>query len=189
MKKSPLGITIFIALNFIAVNLSAQTVKGVAIPQAAKDVLIGIMKDAGVTEVTVTSANRTAKDQLRVMYDLLQTTTPAEAKKLYGPEGDAVIDVYVASKAAGKTKDQILVDMLVELDKQLPAALANNRLMHVGREATFIVFDLDIDRVVPAAKLVVFQTKLREAETAKVIHRFLDPDNGEKKALHIEITK
>lgn len=176
-------------LSFTIFTTQAQEIKGTAIPKQAGHILKKAMNEAGVTSVYITSANRTSKEQVRIMYDNLQINTVEHEKNLYGNEGDAVIDVYVASKAAGKSKDQIQADMLTELEKQLPAAIDNKRLMHVGREKEYIVFDMDIEKVEPAGKLEDFKKKLRDYESDGAIHRFLDPTNGEKKALHVEVKK
>ena len=138
MKKIFLLVIIIQAVSF------SQKINGLQIPQKAKDILLIVMKESGVNEVTVTSTSRTPARQVSIMYNYIKTYAIANTKRLYGPERDSVADVFAFEKKAGKNETEIKKAMLEELQKQLPNAIANNRLMHVGREEKFIVFDISI---------------------------------------------
>lgn len=79
-------------------------------------VLLDLMRACGERTCVITSTRRSATDQARVMLQNLERDWAPDHKAdrqhaLYGPAGDAVIDVYEAGKRAGKSIDVILVDM------------------------------------------------------------------------------
>lgn len=88
-------------------------------PRAKKEVVstksIQILKAvasaAGVSELFITSTQRSAEDQARAMFDNLQSEGVAKQKLLYGSMGDKVIDRYVLLKKQGKTAAQIKLGM------------------------------------------------------------------------------
>lgn len=167
----------------------SQKINGLPIPQKAKDILLDLIKEAGVAEVTITSTTRTPAEQTAIMYNYIKTYGVANTKRLYGPEGDSVTDVYVREKNAGKNETEIKQAMLDELKKQLPNAVANNRLMHVNRDERFIVFDISISKLKPAGILQRFQDAAMRKADSGIIFRFLGTGSGEKNALHFEIEK
>lgn len=176
-------------LLFIPVISFSQKINGLPIPQKAKDILLDLMKEAGVTEVTVTSTTRTPAEQTAIMYNYIKTYGVANTKRLYGPEGDSVTDVYVRENNAGKNETDIKQAMLEELKKQLPNAVANNRLMHVNRDDKFIVFDISISKLKPLSMLKKIQEVAVKMENKGIIFRFLGTGSGEQNALHFEIEK
>jgi hypothetical protein len=74
-------------------------------------VLADVLKSAGLSSALVSSTSRTPADQARIMYNNLEKHGVEAQKNLYADPGDKVIDVYVRSKAAGKTADRIKLDM------------------------------------------------------------------------------
>ena len=181
----------YVMLLFFIMPFSvfSQKINGIEIPDKAKNILINIMNKSGVDEVTITSAYRSAEQQVNVMYNYISIYGINNAKKLYGPEGDTVVDVYAVEKKAGKTAQEIKQSMLRELKIQLPSAIANNRLMHVGREEKFIVFDISISKIKPSGLVNKFQETANSMVTEGILHRFLGTESGEKDALHFEILK
>ena len=95
------GITVNFGPNANASVVSAYTL------QVLKECLAA----AGETSATITSTSRTPHDQARAMYNNIVSLGVASQKRLYGAGGDRVIDAYVASKAAGKSRAEILADM------------------------------------------------------------------------------
>jgi len=166
----------------------SQSIKGIELPDSAKAILLSIMQESGVEEVIVTSTNRTVEAQVTAMIELINKSVDG-AKHLYGKEGKAVIDIYVKEKQANKTTDEIKQEMIKELKKQLPSAIANNHLMHVGRELQFIVFDISISKLKPATKINNFQSAANKNVSEGKIFRFLGTNSGEKDALHFEMKK
>lgn len=58
--------------------------------------------------VTVTSTARTPSEQARIMYENIERHGADHQKRLYGPDGDQVIDVYSSFKAQGKSQVEIV---------------------------------------------------------------------------------
>jgi hypothetical protein len=69
------------------------------------------MRAAGLSDLLVSSTQRTPMEQARVMFDNCERHGAEAQKKLYGRYGDQVIEVYVAGKAAGRAADRIVADM------------------------------------------------------------------------------
>jgi len=70
-----------------------------------------VMRASGTRDVLISSTQRTPRDQARVMFDNCRKDGPDQQKGLYASAGDKVIDVYVASTAAGRSADQVKADM------------------------------------------------------------------------------
>ena len=77
----------------------------------SRGVLVDVLRTAALRSALVSSTSRSPRDQARVMYDNLERHGVEHQKKLYGPAGDKVIDVYAASKRAGKRPEDIRFDM------------------------------------------------------------------------------
>ncbi len=172
--------------------LCGQEIEGKEISAEAKAILTEIMLKSGVTSVTVTSTARSKSKQVNVVYGYIQRHGVAAALSLYGPEGDAMINKYSEGLADGLSEAEIKAKMLAELEVQLPNAIANNRLMHVGREDQYEVFDISISQMEPKApmsKLGEFQDEARQLVASGRIHRFLGENEAEKEALHFELKK
>ncbi len=97
----------------VTVNINS----GVVISTSAVNVLKDILRTANLTSATITSGRRTSDDQTRVMYDNLQTSGVANQKALYGPNGDAVIDVYAAQKKAGAGETTVKAAMKQKIEQ------------------------------------------------------------------------
>lgn len=103
---------------------------------------IGVLKDilraAGLKGALITSTSRSPAEQARVMFINLQLTGVARQRRLYKPPGNKVIDVYVASKAAGKTDAQIKADMESKIIEVGPTTVSR----HASDPRTLCVFDV-----------------------------------------------
>lgn len=130
---------------------------------------------AGETSGTISSTARTAEDQARVMYDNLESTSVATQKALYGPNGDAVIDVYVASKAANKSATEIKADMLAKINE----LGAPNVSKHCADFAVMTVLDVAPSSI--TNKDAFIAAALADARVTK----FLQPPNDP--GYHFEI--
>jgi hypothetical protein len=93
---------------------------------SALAVIKAICTTAGEDGCTITSTARDATDQARAMYNNLVATGVAAQRALYGPFGDQVIDTYEASKAAGKTADQIKADMAATITAVGPSNVSKH---------------------------------------------------------------
>jgi len=98
----------------VTVNIS----NGAIVSTNAINILKSILRTAGLTSATITSGRRTSDDQTRVMYNNLQATNGvASQRALYGPNGDAVIDVYVVQKQAGAGETAIKAAMKQKIEQ------------------------------------------------------------------------
>ncbi|WP_129337242.1 hypothetical protein [Cellulomonas endophytica] len=89
----------------------ATNANSAAVPAYAQRVLTEIVRAAGLSQVLVSSTQRTPADQARVMFNNIRQLGVQSQLDLYGSAGDKVIGVYVASTAARRTDAQIMADM------------------------------------------------------------------------------
>ena len=97
-----------------------------AVSAHSLEILKDVLRAAGLKSATITSTARTAEDQARAMYNNLEEHGVAPQKALYGPAGDKVIDVYIASKAAKKKPDQIKADMEAKIIEIGPSKVSRH---------------------------------------------------------------
>lgn len=107
----------------VTVNINS----GVIISASAVNVLKDILRTAGLTSATITSGRRNSDDQVRVMYNNLQAANGVvNQRALYGPNGDAVIDVYVAQKQAGASEATIKAAMKQKIEQLGCSSVSNH---------------------------------------------------------------
>ncbi len=95
-----------------------ENARAEVVPPYAVSVLEDILRAARLSDVLVSSTQRTPKDQARVMYANCRRHGPESQRKLYGPSGDQVIDVYAAETAAGQDEDRVraaMTDKILEI--------------------------------------------------------------------------
>jgi hypothetical protein len=102
------------------------------------EVLKDILRAAGLTSAMVSSTARKPSEQARVMYNNIVSQGVARQKQLYAAPGRSVIDVYVKSKAAGKTPDQIKADMEAKIIAVGPSKISH----HAADPKILNVFDV-----------------------------------------------
>ncbi len=171
--------TVLLVWIILAPVSDGQSISGSALPDSARIVLLEIMRDANVKSVVVTRTRSTPADQVRVMYNFIQRYGVESAKRMYGAEGDAVVDVYSRSDLSEATRKSA---MLSELNRQLPRAQRNGRLMHLSSQ--YVVFDLSLRRFLPRENVDAFVDAARKHGSTK---RVLGKDEGEKEAIHVEL--
>lgn len=101
-------------------------------------VLRDIMGVAGIATLTISSTQRSPADQARVMYANIESQGVDAQKKLYKEPGQAVIDVYVAGKSAGKSADEIKADMTAKINEIGPYNVSH----HAADPQLLNVFDV-----------------------------------------------
>ncbi|HEV7427957.1 MAG TPA: hypothetical protein VGQ46_16495 [Thermoanaerobaculia bacterium] len=138
-------------------------------------VLRDVMTAANVAKLTISSTQRSPADQARVMFNNLETQGVAAQRRLYKPPGQAVIDVYVAGKAAGKTSDAIKAEMTAKINELGPMTVSH----HAADPKVLNVFDVAPSSV---ADVAAFQTA---AKNDARVSKFLTPPNDP--GLHFEI--
>jgi hypothetical protein len=141
----------------------------------SREVLTGILRRAGLQRALITSTSRDASEQARVMFQNLQTFGVAHQKKLYGPAGDQVIEVYRRAKEAGKPAAAIRELMTQEILRIGPTRVSR----HAADPRVLNVFDVAPSSVTNRA---AFEQAVRaEPRVAK----FLVPPNDP--GYHLEI--
>jgi hypothetical protein len=140
-------------------------------------VLKDIMKKSKVKSATISSTARDSTNQARVMYDNIIAHSVEHQKALYSPDGDKVIDVYDASKKAGKTPAQIKEAMKTKIDEIGPEKLSN----HGGDQSKFNVFDVAPSSV-DAKQKAEF---IKQTEADSRVTKFLKPPSDP--GFHFEI--
>lgn len=141
----------------------------------SREVLTGILRRAGLSRVIITSTSRDASEQARVMFQNLENFGVAHQKKLYGPSGDQVIEVYRQAKASGKPADTIRQLMTQEILRIGPTRVSR----HAADPRVLNVFDVAPSSV---ANRAAFEQAVRaEPRVAKFLVPPTDP------GYHLEI--
>lgn len=155
-------------------NFGADADQG-AVSDHSRQVLRDIMKAAKLDSVTITSTARTPHRQALAMFENIESNGVASQKALYGPNGDKVIDVYVAEHAAGKSQAEIITAMEAKINELGPGNVSR----HLADPSTMNVIDIAPSQIAdkPAFEAAV-------AEDSRV-SKFLKPPNDP--AYHLEI--
>lgn len=139
-------------------------------------ILQDICVRAGLPGLLITSTSRTPADQARIMYANLERHGVAAQKALYARPGERVIDVYVAGKKAGLSKDKILSDMTAEILLLGPSSVSK----HTADPARLNVIDIAPSSIRNKRS---FELVVRADPR---ISRFLTPSSSDP-AYHLEI--
>ncbi len=97
-----------------------------AVSDYALEVLKSILTTTELQSATITSTSRTVEGQARIMYDNCGTQGVTSQKSLYGNAGDQIIDVYIAGKANGKSREQIIIDMIAKINELGPSTISKH---------------------------------------------------------------
>jgi hypothetical protein len=138
-------------------------------------VLRDVMAAANVAKLTISSTQRSPTDQARVMFNNLQSQGVAAQRRLYKAPGQAVIDVYVAGKAGGKSADAIKAEMTAKIVELGPMTVSH----HAADPKLLNVFDVAPSSV---ADVNAFQAAAKKDVR---VSKFLTPPNDP--GLHFEI--
>jgi hypothetical protein len=109
-----------------------------AVADSSLAILKDVVRAAGLSQATITSTARNATDQARAMYQNLVGPGVAKQKKLYGPAGDKVIDVFVALRDEGKSPQEIKDGMRDAIVAIGPSKVSR----HCGDPTLLNVFDV-----------------------------------------------
>jgi hypothetical protein len=142
----------------------------------SRKVLEDILRSAELKSAEVSSTSRTPADQARVMYDNLEREGVAAQKRLYANPGDKVIDVYVKSKAAGRTPVQIKLDMEQKIRDLGPTNVSK----HTADPKVLNVFDVAPSSIRDKR---AFEKAVKEDNR---VAKFLTPAQSDP-AFHLEI--
>lgn len=109
-----------------------------AVAASSLAILKDILRAADLHKAQISSTARTPADQARAMYQNLVTVGVKAQKKLYGPAGRKVIDVFVELQKQGKSAKEIqdgMRDKVIELGP-------SNVSRHCGDYHVLNVFDV-----------------------------------------------
>lgn len=141
-----------------------------------RDVLSDILQESGNSSATITSTARTVEDQARIMYGNIERDGVAEQKRLYGVNGDKVIDAYVAAKAEGLDEMGIRARMVAKINELGPTNVSK----HLADPNVLNVIDVSPASI---ADREAFEAAVRADPR---VSKFLTPGDGDP-AYHIEI--
>lgn len=104
----------------------------------SRNVLEDILRKAKLKRAVISSTARTPAEQARVMFDNCEQRGAAAMKDLYAAAGDKVIDVYVASRRAGKHREDVITDM----ERKIRELGPTNVSRHASDPHVLNVFDV-----------------------------------------------
>jgi hypothetical protein len=151
---------------------------GVVLAQQGIDVLRDVLRDAGLASAKITSGERTAAQQARIMYEYLTTLGEAKQRDLYGPSGERVIDAWKEAKDAGQSPAQIQAAMLAKINEVGPSKVSN----HINPRVT--TFDVAPSSI---ANGPAFVAALERARSAGTVSHYIS--EGHPMAYHIEVKR
>jgi len=151
-----------------------------AVSEHSKKVLKDVLDSAGEGNAIVTSTTRDPYNQARVMYGNIEREGFDAQKELYGASGDKVIDVYQASKDAGKTRDEIIKDMEDKINEVGPEHVSK----HCADTDKLNVIDIAPSSIKDKKKFI---EAVEAAQKDGSISKFLKPPGDP--AYHIEISQ
>jgi len=135
------------ALALAPIPASAQTITGVPIPAPAREFLLDLMRDAGVSSARVTSFERTARRQAELMHDLLESIDIADVREQYDSIGDSIVDYYEINRDR-MSEEELIQGMEQVVSEGVLAAPNRQQMMHV-LPTNNITFDIAPSSVAP----------------------------------------
>ena len=139
-----------------------------------------ICSKACISSVKVTSTARSAKDQARVMYDMIKAKGAKYAKNLYGANGNKVIAVYEDSEKKKLSADDTKKAMLAKINELGPSKVSHHVVSDDGKICVFDVAPSSIASTGAKKRFV------KEANLHASVAKFLEPPTDP--AYHLEIT-
>lgn len=159
------------------INFLNPTRDSAKVSAYTKKVLEDIMKQSGITQITITSTARTADEQARIMYENIEAHGVAHQKNLYGPYGDKVIDEYSLLKSQGKSNADIISGMTTKITSLGPGNVSR----HAGDPNKLNVVD-----IAPSSINLALRRKFETSVNSDSrVSKFLTPPGDP--AYHLEI--
>lgn len=145
----------------------------------AESWLQGLMVQAGVGAVVITETARTPDRQALIMYNQCESRGVTAQRKLYGPSGNKVIDVYETNKALGVPKDALVTMMSLAIQSLGPSRISKHIPSGNGHEV------LDIaPSSIPESQRARFWGVLEAAQRRGEIGELIGPPKD--LAFHVE---
>jgi len=148
------------------------------------DYSLGVIRDlmtaAGLTDVVITSVQRTAAEQAHAMYANCVQKGAQSQLALYGNAGDEVVRVFIAWN--GRPAGQIVAAMAAKIVELGPGNVSH----HCADQSKLNVIDISATRVPMRQRMESFHDALKRESR---ISRFFDPFTADHRdpAFHIEI--
>jgi hypothetical protein len=150
--------------------------------QKSLDIIEKLAAEAKEPSLWITSTMRTPRGQAKTMYGHCQPDKEDEQKGLYGPNGRAVIDVYVVCRDDGQSEEQIIAAMEAKIWELGPANVSG----HCRTEEEYAKRNyIDISEgsfTNPAA----FDAVCKDAKTKGILAYYID-ERGTNGCFHLEI--
>lgn len=172
-------------LSSTAVLAADPKLTGRPVAPEARAVLLEILRKAELPSARVTSTSRTAAEQAKVIFDYINEHGYDAALELYGPHGDAIVQVCERSYKKNRACDAPVLDRMVEETRRQLKLLEQQgeqrtELMHTSD--THYAIDIDPESVADP----------RAFESAATAHarvtRLLEPAEHHN-SYHVEILK
>lgn len=149
------------------------------VSQHTLGVLFAAMRASSVEAITITSTQRSALQQARVMINnLLRPNGLAKSRMLYREPGQKVIDVWEQMRSQHASLDQILHAMVRKIEELGPATVSH----HCADPRLLNVLDIAPSSI-PEPKREAFITALQSDQR---VAKLLLPSQGDP-AFHLEI--
>ena len=139
-----------------------------------------ICSKACISSVKITSTARTAKDQARVMYEMMQAKGAKYAKNLYGANGKKVVEVYEAAEKKKLSADDTKQAMLDKINELGPSNVSHHVVSDDGK---ICVFDVAPSSIADAEAKKRF---VKETKAHASVGKFYEPPADP--AYHLEVT-
>jgi hypothetical protein len=98
-----------------------------------------ICSKACIGSVKVTSTARKAKDQARIMYDLIKANSPQFVKNLYAAPGKKIVETYEESVKNKLSADDTKTAMLSKIEEVGPSNVSHHVVSDDGKLCVFDV--------------------------------------------------
>jgi len=157
----------------------SPTVNKNVISTHAIHVVKGILRDSFNVRARITSSARTPYEQAVAMYNNILSLGAEDQKRLYGSNGDQVIDVYTVQKEAGKSKSEILKSMEAKILELGPGKVSR----HCADFNKLVVVDIAPSSISNKKDFVATASSY---EASGILSKFLQPEDGDP-AYHLEI--
>jgi hypothetical protein len=148
-------------------------ITGTSLPPVAHQALKEILVAAKLSAASVTSVNRTAADQARIMFEDIRRRGIAKTYRMYGPSGDQIVKVYEDN--AGKPNAIVI-------------ALMESKIKEVGKEKIsnhlnekYYVFDVD------PGSIANHDSFKKAVEAHRLYRNLISPPID--RAFHVELLK
>lgn len=138
-----------------------------------------ICSNACIGSVKVTSTARTASDQARVMYEMIQSKGAKYSKDLYGAAGKKVVEVYEESEKNKLSAVETKAAMLEKINELGPSNVSHHV---VSENSKICVFDVAPSSISDAEAKKRF---VKEAKAHKSVVKFFEPPADP--AYHLEV--